>query len=88
MEYRNLGKWGLKLSTIGLGSYLTIGMHVDDETAAECVKVAFEGGINWIDTANAYNRGQAEIALGRSCRTTTATTCSRRGLGADGRWAE
>ncbi len=65
MEYRNLGKWGVKLSTIGLGSYLTIGMHVDDETAAECVKVAFDGGINWIDTANAYNRGQAEIALGK-----------------------
>ncbi|MFP4248612.1 MAG: aldo/keto reductase family protein [Armatimonadota bacterium] len=65
MEYRNLGKWGVKLSTIGLGSYLTIGMHVDDETAAECVKVAFDGGINWIDTANAYNRGGAEIALGK-----------------------
>ncbi len=65
MEYRNLGKWGVKLSTIGLGSYLTIGMHVDDETAAECIKVAFDGGINWIDTANAYNRGQAEIALGK-----------------------
>ncbi|MBD3292401.1 MAG: aldo/keto reductase, partial [Armatimonadia bacterium] len=41
------------------------GMHVDDETAAECVKVAFDGGINWIDTANAYNNGQAEIALGK-----------------------
>ncbi len=65
MQYRNLGKWGVKLSTVGLGSYLTIGMHVDDETAAECVRVAFEGGINWIDTANAYNRGQAEIALGK-----------------------
>jgi voltage-dependent potassium channel beta subunit len=65
MQYRNLGKWGVKLSTVGLGSYLTIGMHVDDETAAECVRVAFEGGINWIDTANAYNYGQAEIALGK-----------------------
>lgn len=68
MEYRNLGKWGVKLSTIGLGSYLTIGMHVDDETAAECVQVAFDGGINWIDTANAYNRGGAEIALGKILR--------------------
>ncbi len=65
MQYRNLGKWGVKLSTIGLGSYLTIGMHVDDETAAECVKTAFDGGINWIDTANAYNDGEAEIALGK-----------------------
>lgn len=65
MEYRQLGKWGLRISTIGLGSYLTIGMHVDDETAAECIKVAFDGGVNWIDTANAYNNGGAELALGR-----------------------
>ncbi len=64
MEYRQVGKWGLRISTLGLGSYLTIGMHVDDETAAECVKVAFDGGINWFDTANAYNDGQAEIAFG------------------------
>ncbi len=65
MQYRQLGKWGVRISTIGLGSYLTIGMHVDDDTAAECVKVAFDSGINWIDTANAYNRGGAEIALGK-----------------------
>jgi len=65
MEYRQVGKWGLRISTLGLGSYLTIGMHVDDETAAECVKVAFDGGINWFDTANAYNNGQAEIAFGK-----------------------
>lgn len=65
MQYRQLGKWGVRISTIGLGSYLTIGMHVDDETAKECVKLAFDSGINWIDTANAYNSGQAEIALGK-----------------------
>ncbi len=65
MEYRHLGKWGLQISTIGLGSYLTIGMHVDDETAAEHVKLCFDAGVNWIDTANAYNRGQAEISLGK-----------------------
>lgn len=68
MEYRQLGKWGLRISTIGLGSYLTIGMHVDEETAAECVKAAFDGGINWIDTANAYNAGEAEVALGKLLR--------------------
>jgi voltage-dependent potassium channel beta subunit len=65
MEYRQVGKWGLRISTLGLGSYLTIGMHVDDETAAECVKVAFDGGINWLDTANAYNNGEAEVAFGK-----------------------
>jgi voltage-dependent potassium channel beta subunit len=65
MRYRKLGKWGVKLSTVGLGSYLTIGHHVDEETAERCVALAFERGINWIDTANAYNRGGAETALGK-----------------------
>jgi len=65
MQYRQLGKWGVKLSTIGLGSYLTFGYKVDDATAAECIKVAIDGGVNFIDTANAYNRGGAEEALGR-----------------------
>ena len=65
MEYRKLGKWGIKVSNIGLGSYLTIGMHVDDEVSKQCVKTAFDAGINFFDTANAYNRGQAEAVLGR-----------------------
>ncbi len=65
MQYRQVGKWGLRISTVGLGSYLTIGMHVDDDVAAECVKIAFDSGVNWFDTANAYNKGQAEIALGK-----------------------
>jgi len=68
VEYRQVGKWGLRISTIGLGSYLTIGMHVDDETSRECVKVAFDSGVNWIDTANAYNLGQAELVLGEILR--------------------
>ena len=65
MQYRQLGQWGLRISTVGLGSYLTIGMHVDDDVAAECVKIAFDTGVNWFDTANAYNRGQAETVLGK-----------------------
>ncbi len=65
MQYRHLGKCGLQISTLGLGSYLTIGMHVDDEAAAAQVRLCFDRGVNWFDTANAYNRGQAEIALGK-----------------------
>ena len=64
MEYRKLGKWGVKVSSIGLGSYLTIGMHVDDEVSKQCVEAALDVGINFFDTANAYNWGQAEIVLG------------------------
>ena len=64
MQYRQLGRWGVRLSSIGLGSYLTIGMHVEDEESRRCVDKAFELGINWFDTANAYNRGRAEEVLG------------------------
>jgi voltage-dependent potassium channel beta subunit len=65
MRYRHLGKWGVQISTVGLGSYLTIGMHVEEAVAEECVRTAFEAGVNWVDTANAYNRGAAEEALGK-----------------------
>ncbi len=65
MQYRQLGKWGIKLSKIGIGSYLTYGYKVGDDTAKECIKVAVDGGVNFFDTANAYHRGSAEEALGR-----------------------
>lgn len=65
MRYRKLGKWGIKLSVIGIGSYLTYGYKVDDETARQCIWAAYDAGVNFFDTANAYNRGKAEETLGR-----------------------
>ena len=65
MEYRQLGKWGAKVSSVGLGSYLTVGYTCDDQTSREMVRTAYDAGINYFDTANAYNRGGAEEALGR-----------------------
>ena len=65
MEYRQLGKWGARVSCLGLGSYLTIGMTCDEKTSRDTVRVAYENGINYFDTANAYNRGEAEIVLGK-----------------------
>ena len=65
MKYRQLGKWGSRLSVLGLGSYLTIGYKVDEETSRRMVRMAYDHGINFIDTANAYNRGGAETTLGR-----------------------
>lgn len=65
MEYRRLGKWGVKVSSIGLGSYLTYGFKVDDETSKECIRTAYEAGVNFFDTADAYARGAAEETLGR-----------------------
>jgi voltage-dependent potassium channel beta subunit len=64
MRYRTLGHSGLKLSVIGLGSWLTYGSTVERETARQCVLRAWEKGINFIDTANVYARGAAEEVLG------------------------
>ncbi|MHB8229229.1 MAG: aldo/keto reductase family protein [Vulcanimicrobiaceae bacterium] len=64
MQYRTLGHSGLKLSVVGLGSWLTYGSAVERDTARECVLRAWERGVNFIDTANAYARGAAEEVLG------------------------
>jgi len=68
MKYRKIGKWGAKLSVIGLGSYLTIGYKVDEGTARKTVKTAYDAGVNFYDTADAYNRGEGERALGKLLR--------------------
>lgn len=64
MEYRNLGRSGVKLSTIGLGSWLTYGNQVDRQNSTACVRRAFELGINFFDTADIYHVGAGEIELG------------------------
>ncbi|RUS45390.1 aldo/keto reductase family protein [Cohnella sp. AR92] len=68
MEYRRLGRSGLKVSEISLGSWLTYGTAAEQEAADACVRAAFENGINFFDTANAYNRGEGEKALGAALR--------------------
>jgi aryl-alcohol dehydrogenase-like predicted oxidoreductase len=65
MKYRQMGRWGVKLSCVGLGSYLTIGFKCDDQTSRATIRAAFDNGINFFDTANAYNRGEAEKSLGK-----------------------
>ncbi len=64
MRYRSLGHSGLKLSVVGLGSWLTYGSTVERDTARACVLRAWERGITFIDTANVYARGAAEEMLG------------------------
>ena len=64
MRYRTLGHSGLKLSVVGLGSWLTYGGNVEASTAQRCVQAAWDRGINFIDTANVYARGGAETVLG------------------------
>jgi len=64
MEQRKVGESDLVTSEIALGSWLTYGDRVDRETAADCVRRAYELGISLFDCANVYGRGAAESLLG------------------------
>jgi voltage-dependent potassium channel beta subunit len=68
MKYRRLGNSGLKISEIGLGSWLTYGKSVNNQTAYDCIHKAYELGINFFDTANAYENGRAEEVLGEALK--------------------
>ena len=64
MRFRKLGWSDIEVSEVSLGSWLTYSGGVAAEQAKACVDAAFEEGINFIDTANAYGRGAAETLLG------------------------
>ena len=68
MEYRQLGRSGLRVSEISLGSWLTLGSSVDVDGTRDLVHRAFDLGINLFDTADVYAVGAAEDALGRALR--------------------
>ena len=68
MQYRNLGRSGVKVSEVALGSWLTYGNATEDKTAAKCIKRAFDVGINFFDTANVYATGKAEKVVGKALR--------------------
>lgn len=64
MKYRHLGKYGVKVSEVSLGSWLTYGGATENETARTCIEKAYDLGINFFDTANGYARGKAEEVVG------------------------
>lgn len=64
MEYRRLGKSGLKVSALSLGSWLTFGKQISDDVAEELMVAAYENGINFFDNAEIYARGKSEIVMG------------------------
>ncbi|MDQ0890599.1 voltage-dependent potassium channel beta subunit [Paenibacillus sp. V4I9] len=68
MKYRNVGRSGLKVSEISLGSWLTYGTAAEQKAADACIAKAFESGINFFDTANAYNLGEGEKAMGAALK--------------------
>jgi aryl-alcohol dehydrogenase-like predicted oxidoreductase len=66
MEFRHLGRSGLKISEIAFGNWLTHGSQVAEEAARECVAAALDEGITTFDTADVYAATAAESVLGRA----------------------
>ncbi|MDA8344729.1 MAG: aldo/keto reductase family protein [Thermaerobacter sp.] len=66
MRYRKIGASGLAVSEIALGSWLTYGGSVAEDTAIACARRAFELGVNYFDTADAYAKGEAERVLAKA----------------------
>lgn len=68
MEYRRLGKAGIKISELSFGSWLTFGANLDLTGVKKCIYTAFNEGINFFDTAESYGNGSAESLLGDAIR--------------------
>lgn len=68
MEYVSLGNSGLKVSAIGLGTWVARRGNVDGEYLTQSVRRAYELGVNFFDTANEYNGGRSEELLGHALR--------------------
>jgi len=66
MEYRHLGRSGLKISEIAYGNWITHGSQVEEDAAAACVAAALDEGITTFDTADVYAGTRAESVLGRA----------------------
>ena len=64
MEYRSLGRSGLKVSELSFGSWVTFGNQIGDSTAEDCMKLAYDNGINFFDNAEVYAYGKSEEVMG------------------------
>tara|TARA_B100001250_G_scaffold195193_1_gene167692 strand:- start:466 stop:1434 length:969 start_codon:yes stop_codon:yes gene_type:complete len=68
MEYRTLGKSGLKVSELSFGSWVTFNTQVDTNLAEEMFKICFDSGINFFDNAEGYDRGKSEEVMGQALK--------------------
>ncbi len=68
MEYRFLGSSGLQISALSFGSWVTFGNQVDERLATECMRAAFDAGVNFFDNAEVYANGRAEEIMGAALR--------------------
>jgi voltage-dependent potassium channel beta subunit len=68
MKYRRLGRSGLQVSELSLGSWVTYHNQVDTGSAKEMLAAAFDAGVNFFDNAEAYAAGQSEVVMGEAFR--------------------
>ena len=66
MEYRRLGKSGLKVSALSFGSWVTFNNQIDIDKAVDIMKVAYDAGVNFFDNAEIYAHGQSELIMGHA----------------------
>ena len=66
MEYRRLGRSGLKVSVLSFGSWVTFGPQLDDQLAIDCLSAAYDAGINYFDNAESYAGGESERIMGQA----------------------
>ncbi len=70
MEYRHLGKAGLRVSELSLGAWVTYGGQVGEDAAYPCMVAAYDAGVNFFDNAEAYADGNAELVMGKILKKT------------------
>jgi voltage-dependent potassium channel beta subunit len=68
MEYRHLGKTGLKVSALSFGSWVTFHTQVGTDDAMESMKVAYDAGVNFFDNAEVYAGGKSEEVMGAALK--------------------
>jgi len=68
MEYRRLGKSGLKISELSFGSWITFGSNLDIHGVRKCIRIAHDAGVNFFDNSEAYASGISEILMGEAIK--------------------
>ena len=70
MEYRRLGRSGLKVSELSFGSWVTFSFQLDTSAATKIMSAAYDAGVNFFDNAEVYAAGESETIMGRVLKET------------------
>lgn len=68
MEYRRLGRSGLKVSALSFGSWVSFSNQLDEKSSLECMALAYDRGVNFFDNAEVYAEGQSEVLMGKALK--------------------